>query len=178
MSLCAFDPPLMFSKVSFPISFSQPLRSHEHRTLSTVSFSFACDANHHAFPLMSPEEGLWGHVHTHSHSLSLSLSLSQTLTDMHANVHACPYKQQIGRHDSPPTHTHAHKHKHTHMHTHTYTHTPTRTYTAVPSNYERGEPLISWSVASASHHSVFVSPLLFPCGRTQLFSRFPRGSLT
>lgn len=66
-----WDPPVMLSKHQFSISFSQLLCSHEHRTLSTVSFPFASDANYNAFSLMST---VWGfqdmQIHTHAHTPS------------------------------------------------------------------------------------------------------------
>ncbi len=150
----------MFSKLSFSISFSQLLRSHEHKTLSTVSFSFASDANYGAFPLMSPERGFEDtHTHTHTHMLSLTHPLTHPHTQ--TNVHAHKNKQT----DNSPHRHHTLSRKHTHTHTYKIA--------AVHSNYGREEPLISWGVVSASHHSVFVSPLLFPCGKTQLFTHFP-----
>lgn len=119
----------MFSKLLFSISFSRLLCSHEHKTLSAVSFSFASDANYDAFSLMRLER-VFKDMHTHTNSLSL-----------------------IQTHIHPPTHTYK--------------------IAVVPSNYGSGEPLISWRTVSVSHHSVFVSPLLLPCGKTQLFPHLP-----
>lgn len=138
MSLCALDPPLMLSKYSF----SQLLCSHEHKTLSTVSFSFASDANYDAFSLMSP---VWGFEDMQIHARARA----------HTNMHVCPHKRQTDRQLPRRTLTQTHK------------------IVAVPRNYRRGEPLIRRSVASASHHRVFVSPLQFPCGKTQLFLNLP-----
>lgn len=72
----------MFSKLSFSISFSQLLCLHEHKTLSTVSFSSASDANYDAFPLMSPEKGFEDTcpppTHTHEHACTPTKTDRQT----------------------------------------------------------------------------------------------------
>lgn len=73
----------MFSKLLLSISFSQLLHSNKHKTLSTVSFSFASDTNYHAFFLMSTEGG---GLRTHAPTLSFTHMQAQICT--HTYTHA------------------------------------------------------------------------------------------